>query len=131
MSIQLFQSRRSDSSATSRPHHQVGAPACEPIAAASRVLVWVRVCFPLRQERSTQSHENARIKSVLLRVFPWIVLPGKWQSLKSGYHPAARSKARLGRHFVIALTFIAVFSSLDSIANAQRAKVELRVLSDP
>ena len=59
-----------------------------------------------------------------------MVLPGKWQSLKSGYRPAARSRARFGRHFVLALTFIAVFCSLDSIASAQRAKVELRVLSD-
>src|SRR5258707_10154549 len=103
MSIQLFQSLRSDLSVTSFPHHHVWAQACEPIAAAGGVLVWFPVSFPLRHERSTKSHEASRTTT-------------------------AQSKTRFGRHFVIALSCVAVLISMTSIAGARQTRVEIRVL---
>ena len=90
-------------SVTSFPHNHVWAQACEPIAAADNVLGWFRVCFPLRQEPSTKSHDTARTTT-------------------------AQLKARFGRHFVTALSCVAVLICLTSIAGAQQARVEIRVL---
>src|SRR6266568_4157395 len=98
MSIQLFHSHRRDLSLTSFPRNHLGTQAWETIAAANRVLVWLRFCPRLRQKRSTKSHEAARTKPVLLRVISWIVLPGERQSLEIEHYPTAQSKARFGRH---------------------------------
>src|SRR6267378_3094707 len=133
MSIQLFQSLRGDLFATSKgfAHRRVRSAACQPIACASDFLVWFRVFFQLRQKRSTKSHETARTKSVQLRVISWIVLSGKRQTLKIGHLLPAQSKARFGRHSVVALGWVAVLICLTSIAGAQQARVEIRVLPDP
>ena len=127
MSIQLFQRLRGDLSITPFPRKHVGAQAWEPIAAAGSLFVWLRGFFRLRQEPSTSSHETARTKPVLLTVIWWIGLSGKRQFLEIGHHATAQSKTQFGR-LVRAVSCLAVLICLASLAHAQQARVEIRVL---
>ncbi|MDX6306839.1 MAG: hypothetical protein QOI77_3808 [Blastocatellia bacterium] len=129
MSIKLFQGPRNDLSVTSFPHNHSEAQAGEPIAAAGGAMVWLGVCFALRQEGSPKSHKTAPVRLALLRVFSWIVLRGERQSLKKECHYTAQSNVRLGRDFAVALSCLALLTCLASIASAQR-RIEIRVLPD-
>jgi len=96
------------------------------------VLVWLRVFFQLGQERSTNSHETARTRPVLLRVISWIVLAWKWQSLKIGQHlRSARSRnfgvRQWGKSVVLATALLTLLFALSSDGLAQQSVTLRRI----